>query len=148
MAAASDTERTGPLMHLVVTVPKTRWAEWLDEGDLACDGDQCEAGMLPPWSGDYEYGYNVGHRRPPIVVGERLYIVAYGRLRGYSPVVGIEQTLRFGGRSHGNWAIVRRGAAVAVTVPWEVQGFRGYRFRTWHDDDEIPFPDWKTKGVA
>jgi hypothetical protein len=139
---------------VVVTVPKALWSEWLGEGDLAYsehlpEGPYGAVVLNPPrpWEGFNEYGFNVGHRRPAIERGERLYIVSHGRLRGYSPVVGVEQTLRFGGRNHGNWAIVRRGDAVAVTVPWEMRGFQGYHYRTWAYNDEVPFPNWRTEGV-
>lgn len=33
---------------------------------------------------------------------------------------------------------------MACTIPAPVTGFRGWRYRWWSRDDEIPFPDWRT----
>ena len=114
------------MMDVVVTVPKDRWGEWLAEGDLA--------GQRGPGE---EYGFYIGGRRPAIQAGERVYIVAHGRLRGHAPLV------------HQDWwdmasgALIRKGGAVAVTIPGPVRGFRGWRYRWWPREDEIPFPDWQ-----
>jgi hypothetical protein len=134
---------------LVVTVPKAMWWEWLSEGDLAAATGY---GDPAAWEGKYEYGFNVGTRRPPAIAeGERVYIVAHGRLRGWAPLAYVaeppEPEERFGGR-RGGYALVRRGGAVACTIPVEIRGFRGVRVRWWNRDAEIPFPDWRRAGVA
>lgn len=118
------------MSDLVVTVPKNIWADWLDEGDCAGDSPTGE-----------EWGFFLGGAKPPINPGERLYIVAWGLLRGYAPVTRVIRT------EHG-WGIGRRGGAVAVTIDCPIQGFRGWRNTWWDRSDERPFPDWKTKGVG
>jgi len=118
------------MADLVVTVPQAFWQDWIAEGDAAGE----------PESGE-DWGFFLGGSRPPIQPGDRLYIVAWRRLRGYAPVVGVEQTSR-------GWGICRRGGAVAVTVPYEILGFRGWRYRDWDRSIELPFPDWQTAGVG
>lgn len=135
------------MSDVVVTVPKRLWGEWLDEGDLAYADDS----MRPAtWCGAFEYGFNVGPRPPAISPGERVYVVAHGRLRGWAPhsyiAVPPEPERRFGGRP-GSFALVRHGAAVACTIPDPIRGFQGYRYRWWDRSVEIPFPDWRTAGV-
>lgn len=125
-------------MDVVMTIPKGRWKEWLSEGDLA-------TGSMTPaeWEETNEYGLTFGRggRLPKIEVGERVYIVAHGRLRGFSPLVGIGRGERFGGRLGSN-ALIRRGGAVAVTIDEEIRGFQGFRYRWWNRVKEYPFPDW------
>lgn len=109
-------------MDLVGTCPKDFWEEWIAEGDAAGE----------PYTG-HEYGWYTGHslvRR--IGPGERFYVVAHGRLRGYAPVVRVERG-----------CIIRRGMAVAVTIDEHIPGFRGLRERWWPREDERPFPDWR-----
>lgn len=118
------------MSDLVVTVPKDVWAYWIQEGD--------PAGSTP--SGE-EWAYFVGGAKPKIEVGERLYIVAWGKLRGYAPVTRIIK------REGRGWGICRKGGAVAVTIPEEVPGFRGHRVRWWKTKDEVPFPNWRTAGI-
>lgn len=140
------------MSDVVVTVPMDRWAEWLEEGDLAHSGEL--AGQLSDWQGEHEYGFLVGRGRPNIKPGERVYIVAHGHLRGYSPLVRIGDGRRFGG-PRGSLALIRRGRARAVTVlpagrfsvPARINGFQGYRYRWWERSEEIPFPEWRTAGV-
>ena len=131
------------MTDVVVTCPKGLWTEWLEEGDLAgIDGEPL------PWDGEYEYGFNLYGRAPSIEPGERVYIVAHGRLRGYAPLVAVEpHSWRFGGTGDG-YALVRRGDAVAVTLATPVRGFQGFRYRWWAREDEIPFPAWRTEGVS
>lgn len=117
-------------MDLVVTVPKQIWRAWIAEGDAAGEPDSGE-----------EWGYYLGGARPPVEPGERLYVVAHGLLRGYANVTRVV-------RHEGSWVICRRGGAVAVTIPATIPGFRGYRRRWWKVEDEVDFPDWKTRGVA
>jgi hypothetical protein len=134
------------MSDVVVTVPKRLWAEWLEEGDLAYADDSMHAAG---WAGDFEYGFVIGARPVPrIEPGERVYIVAHGHVRGYAPLSHIEPSaVRFGG-GPGRWALVRRGAAVACTIPEPVRGFQGWRYRWWKRADELPFPDWRTLGVT
>lgn len=116
-------------MDVVVTVPRDRWLDWLAEGDLP--------GM--PWTGLDSY-FRVP-RRPDIQRGERVYIVAHGRVRGYAPLVKITE-------HDETWAplpspavcLVRRDGAVAVTIFHRVQGFQGFRYRWWRREQERPWP--------
>jgi hypothetical protein len=119
------------MTDLVVTVPKGMWREWIAEGDPAG----------APESGT-EWAFFVGYNRPPIEPGERLYIVAWGRLRGYAPVT------RIGRMESGAYGICRRGGAVAITIPEYIAGFRGWREPWWDRAVERPFPDWRNAGVA
>lgn len=125
-------------MDVVMTVPKGRWAEWVEEGDLA-------TGSMTPaqWEEINEYGMTFGRggRIPKIEPGELVYIVAHGKLRGYSPLVKIGKGERFGGRIGSN-ALIRRGGAVAVTIDEEIRGFQGFRYRWWDRAREYPFPNW------
>lgn len=133
------------MADVVVTVPKRLWAEWLSEGDLADGGAQ-----PAPWEELAEYGFNLGPGLavPDINPGERVYVVAHGRLRGYSPLVDVERdSTRFGGRP-GTTALVRHGGAVASTIAETVRGFQGWRYRWWDRAAEIPFPDWREAGVG
>lgn len=121
------------MSDVVVTVPKDRWADWIDEGDLPGDpwgkGDAGLAG----W-----YDFYLGGPLPQINPGERVYIVAHGRLRGYAPLVRVDR---------GERSLVRQGGAVALTIPEPILGFRGWRYCWWDRSQEIPFPDWQTEGV-
>lgn len=114
------------MADLVVTVPRDLWTDWIDEGDAVGE----------PETGE-EWGFFVGHRKPPIGPGDRLYIVAHDRLRGYAPVTRLAEI-------EGRWAIGRQGGAVAVTIDERIKGFRGYHKRWWSREDERPFPDWRT----
>ena len=113
------------MSDVVVTVPKWFWPEWIAEGDAVGE----------PESGE-EWGFFLGGSRPDAGPGDRCYIVAHGKLRGFAPIVRVAQTER-------GWAICRRGGAVAVTLPEPVPGFRGWRRRWWTRDVEVPFPDWR-----
>lgn len=117
------------MSHLVVTVPKALWTDWIEEGDAAGEPDTGE-----------EWGFYLGGARPPIEPGERLYIVAHGMLRGYAPITRVA-------RAEAQWVICRRGGAVAVTIDEPIVGFRGWRRCWWAPELEKPFPDWKTCGV-
>jgi hypothetical protein len=114
-------------MDLIVTVPKKLWEFWIDEGDAV---------GAPP-SGE-EWGFRVGAHKPPIYPGEKLYIIAWGKLRGYAPITRVAWN-----EYEQRWMICRRGNAVAVTIPEEITGFRGYRKRWWDKKIEFPFPDWR-----
>lgn len=120
------------MADLVVTVPKHFWFEWIAEGDAAGD---------PPTG--TEWAFWLAKARPSIEPGERLYVVSWGRLRGYAPVTRIGQdpaSLR--------WAICREGRAVDCTLQGRrIDGFRGARKRWWDRSEEIPFLSWKTAGI-
>lgn len=113
------------MADLVVTVPKWFWEEWIKEGD--------PAGV--PQSG-IEWSYTVSSK-PPILPGERLYIVAHDKLRGYAPVTKVV-FFQF------KWHIIRKGGAVAMTIDEKIPGFRGFRKVWWKREQEKPFKDWKT----
>lgn len=117
------------MSDLVVTVPKWFWPEWIDEGDAVGE----------PATG-LEWDFYLGGGRPPIEPGERVYVVAHGRLRGYAPLVRVERTDR-------GWSLVRHAGAAAVTTPEVIRGFRGWRVAWWNRADEVAFPAWKTEGV-
>jgi hypothetical protein len=118
-------------MDVVVTVPKGIWEDWLDEGDLPGD----------PETGE-EWGFSTWGTKPDISPGERVYVVAHGRIRGYAPLSRLEWEPVRG--ALGRLALGRKGGAVAVTIPETVRGFRGWRARWWDRALEIPFPEWKT----
>lgn len=113
-------------MDVVVTVPKAEWNEWIGEGDLPGDADFGN-----------QYGFRVYGSEPDIDYGDRVYIVAHGKLRGWAPLTYLE--------SHGPgcWEFVREGGAVACTIDAPIRGFRGWRYRWWKREDEKPFPDWR-----
>lgn len=113
------------MSDLVVTVPKGRWNEWIEEGDLPGE----------TWDATYEYSFFV-FQRPDILPGERVYIAAHGLIRGYAPLVRVDRTMS-------GYALVRHGGAVAVTIPDAVRGFQGFRNRWWDRSIEIPFPNWR-----
>jgi hypothetical protein len=114
------------MSDLVVTVPMGFWPDWIREGDAAGE----------PETGE-EWGFFLGGAKPDIGPGDRLYIVARGLVRGYAPVTRLV-------RHEGQWVICRRGGAVAVTIPEQVTGFRGWRRRWWERGAEMPFPGWRT----
>ena len=118
------------MADVVVTVPKRFWAEWLDEGDLPGDEDLGEL-----------YDFYLWGAPPAILPGERVYIVAHGRLRGYAPLVEIGRGV------NGGYSLVRGGGAVACTIDEPIRGFRGWQYVWWDRADEKPFPDWQTAGV-
>lgn len=111
------------MSDVVVTVPQRLWSEWLEEGDLPGE----------PWSGN-EYDFYLGGRYlPRIYPGQRVYIVAHGRLRGYSPLVRIDRL------DPRHFSLVRRGRAVAVTIDKPIRGFQGWRYRFWEESVERPY---------
>ena len=120
------------MSDVVVTVPKRLWADWLAEGDL------------PGQDAEYESHFWVWSRVPFVKPGDRVYIVAHGRLRGYAPLVRQEQICKLNGRMG---CLVREGGAVAVTIDEPIRGFQGVRKVWWSRDQERPFPDWQTAGV-
>lgn len=118
-------------MDVVVTVPKGMWWRWIEEGDLP---DSPEP--------DTESHFWSGGRSPfHLTRGDRVYIVAHGKLRGYALLE------RFEGRCQlrpDRMCFVRRGGtAVPVTIDQEIKGFQGWRYRWWERGDERPCPDWQ-----
>lgn len=114
------------MVDLVGTCPKDEWDDWLFEGDNAGDSG---AGQEYEWCS----GHSLARMIEP---GDRFYIVAHGKLRGYALVTRVQ-----GG------CIIRRGNAVACTLGEGIKGFRGLRRRWWARSEECPFPDWKTVGT-
>ena len=114
---------------LVGTCPKDFWEEWIAEGDAASDKADI---VFPSITGEDWHWYTNHSLIRSIKPGDRFYVVAHGKLRGWAPVTEVTAG-----------AIVRRGGAVACTIPEPIPGFRGLRVRWWKREDEVPFPDWK-----
>ena len=115
------------MADVVVTVPKSFGLDtWIAEGDPAGE----------PWSGEL-WAFYIGGARPNISPAERVYVVNNGRLRGYAPLVRLDWD---GSRG----ALIRGGGAVAVTIQQYIQGFQGWRYRWWKQEDEYPFENWKS----
>ena len=114
------------MSDVVVTVPKRLWLEWIAEGDLPGDDP----------TGD-EYAFWLGGSPPAIAAGERVYIVAHGKLRGYAPLTRIIS-------SGSGFGLCRAGNAVACTIDEPISGFRGFRYVWWGREAERPFPDWRS----
>ena len=120
-------------MDLVATVPKTRWDDWLAEGD--CAGTPT-TGAVYAWV-----------TSSPVArycrTGDRLYIVAHGKLRGWAVIGQVERFILALPRP-AQYEINRAGGAVACTIPTAIPGFPGLRKRWWDRKLEVPFPDWRT----
>ena len=117
------------MTDFVGTCPKDFWMEWLREGDVA--GTE-ESGQ--------EYYWRTRHPLAEQVhPGDRLYIVANGKLRGYAPIVSVQ----FDPQKR-TWWLVRKGGAVACTVDEYIRGFQGLRKRWWLRSREKPFENWMT----
>lgn len=125
-------------MDVVITVPqdfthpsapgRSGYAAWTAEGDAP--GTE--------WSGK-EWAFPVGNRAPDMKIGERVYVVCQGKLRGYAPLLRLDH----GPHPHTGrlcWFLVRGGGAVACTLPGRVAGFRGWRYRWWDRADEVTPP--------
>jgi hypothetical protein len=113
---------------VVVCVPMGQWESWIAEGDLPGEEAQYESHF---WL-----------RAAPALIwpGDRVYIVAHGKLRGYAPLVRIEQRCQL---NPARSCLVRDGGSVAVTISGTIRGFQGARYRWWDRADEVPFPDWQ-----
>lgn len=114
------------MSDVVVTVPKALWSDWIAEGDLPGEKPQYESHF---WLNEL----------PDIKPGERVYVVAHGRLRGYAPLVRTEDCCRLRPTRS---CLLREGGAQAVTIDEPIRGFQGFRYRWWNRSDEVPFPDW------
>lgn len=135
------------MADVVVTVPKNQWTHWLEEGDLALP--LATPDRPTGWRGENEYGFVVPSR-PQIEPGERVYVVAFNRVRGYAPLVRIDENIvkfgyerRWGPRRDNRVALVRRGGAVPMTIAQGVVGFQGFRYRWWDLEDEFQMRDWE-----
>jgi hypothetical protein len=116
------------MVDLVGTCPKAFWLEWIAEGDPAGE----------PWSGKEWSWYTGHHLITKIEPGDRFYVVAHGKLRGWAPVTRIRRPLM---RKVG--AICREGNGVACTIEEAIPGFRGLRVRWWDRNREKPFYSWR-----
>jgi hypothetical protein len=113
---------------VVVTVPKRLWEGWILEGDSAGE---------PPTGEEWGfYTGNAGNGRPGVEPGDRVYVVAHGRIRGYAPLTRLVL-------QPGRIVFCRAAGAVAVTIPDPVRGFQGWRYRWWDRSIEVPFPEWR-----
>lgn len=128
-------------MDVMVTIAQGIWLGWLCEGTLPGESSPEEWALF--------YGSGRGGRRPTaptnLFPGDRVYVAAYGLIRGYAPLIRIERT-------PAGYALVRAGGAVACTpwkedVPLRVPPFQGVRYRTWPRETERAFPDWMTLGL-
>jgi hypothetical protein len=134
-----------------IVVPIGRWKEWLAMGD--------HAGQ--PWSGR-EHALML-RALPDIEPGERVYIAHGGIVRGYAPLIRIEQGFYEGSlRTY----LIRGGGARAMSpmcsMPsrcfcqdggtWLAPHARrfgkmgGFQYRSWDYLDEWLLGDWKTIG--
>ncbi|KKM63649.1 hypothetical protein LCGC14_1509350 [marine sediment metagenome] len=116
------------MADVVVTVPKAMWREWIEEGDL------------PGEEARYDSHFWLGGNLPRIAPGERVYIVAHGKLRGFAPLVRVERSCEL---RPSVGCLLRQGAAEAVTITEPIRGFQGFRYRWWSREDERPFPNWQ-----
>ena len=112
-------------------MPQDIWDEWLEEGDCAGDPDTGTGYSWLTRSGLATY----------IKPGDRFYIVAHGKLRGYAIVDRVERNFY---DDIFYWEIIRGGGAVACTIASPIRGFQGLRKRWWPKYVETPFKDWKT----
>lgn len=128
------------MTDVVVTVPAKEWEAWVLEGELAPTGLELGAGN--PMHPDLDFGFKVPRRPAQLVRGDRVYIVAHGRLRGYAPLVAVEMGMTAKWGFQGGWMLVRKGGAVACTIVSPISGFRGFRYRWWDRAQERDYPDW------
>ncbi len=120
------------MSDVVVTVPMGMWDEWIMEGDVP--GSTAPSPLEP---GDAWTFYISPLRLPKIAPGERVYIVAHGKLRGYAALTQLFHDID-------GAALCREGGAVAVTINTPIRGFQGWRYRWWDRSMERPFPEWRT----
>ncbi len=151
---AGPQDTTGLPVHLTGNGRKVfDYNGWNGEDALAIGTEY--AGHLYGWESGYihaegdavgepptgtEWAFWLGGGKPQIEVGERVYVVSHGRLRGYAPLTRLMRTER-------GWGLCREAGAVAVTIVGDCPGFRGYRKRWWPREVERPYPEWKTDQV-
>lgn len=124
------------MSDIAVTVPKNfthpscpgkrGMAAWLAEGDQPGE----------PWSGTL-WEFTTWGTTPRIDIGDRVYVVCENRLVGYSPLVRLECDMAYG-KGLGHIGLIRGGGAVACTIPTPIRGFRGWRYRWWNREAEVP----------
>lgn len=117
------------MTDLVGVCPQWFWKEWIAEGDAADGG---------PWTGEEWSWFTRSRTAQKAQPGDRFYVVAHGRLRGYAPVVRVDWISELQ-----TFGIIRHGGGVAVTIKRAVPSFRGIRHRWWDREDEEPFPHWR-----
>lgn len=117
------------MTDVVVTVPRGMWDVWLAEGDLPGH----------PWSQMRSHFWIPPQTLPDIKRGERVYIVAHGKLRGYAPLVAVEPMCAM---RADRACLMRYGDAAAVTIAQPIRGFQGWRYRFWDRSVERPFPEF------
>ncbi len=121
------------MTDLVGTCPKDFWLEWIAEGDAAG----------APSSGE-EWGWYTHHGLArEIRPGERFYVVAHGRLRGWAAVTRVKYSTD--GRPV---CICRQGGAVAITIDEPVTGISRAAPALVAARHRAPVPDWKTAGIG
>ena len=121
------------MSDIVVTVPQKLWADWILEGDAVGEPETGEEwGFFFSTRPMIHLGVPGGF--PVVRPGDRVYVVAFGLVRGYAPLTRMQRNPP---------AFGRKGGAVAVTIPERVQGFPGWKYRWWDRAIEIPFPDWR-----
>jgi hypothetical protein len=118
------------MVDLVGTCPKDFWREWLAEGDCA---GELATGEHYSWFTRHEALAKLAR------IGDRFYVVAHGRLRGWALIAAVVSPPW----QAEEWQIVRCGGAVACTIDKHIPGFRGLRKRWWPREAEVPFPDWR-----
>jgi hypothetical protein len=114
------------MADVVITCPKSFWSQWIAEGDAAGE---------PPTGEEWIFFLNA---LPDINPGERVYVVAHGKLRGYAPLIRVKEHSR-----DQQGGLIRGSGAVAMTLDEPIKGFQGFRYRWWDRSLERPFPDWK-----
>lgn len=117
-------------MDVCVTVPKGLWTAWIEEGQLPGE----------PFDGATYHFWIPQRPLPDILPGERVYIVAHGKLRGYAPLERLEEHCKL---TTFRACLMRIHGAKAVTIDEPISGFQGWRYRFWDRADEKPFPDWR-----
>ncbi len=122
------------MADLVGTCPKDFWEDWIAEGDAAGD---------PPTGQEWGW-YTRHHLAASIKPGDRFYVVAHGKLRGWAPVTRLDDRSFV---EHG-FVICREANAIACTIPEVIPGFRGLRLRWWDRAIEEPFPNWKDRNAG
>lgn len=134
MAEQTDYVVTVPINFTHECAPGKKGLDaWIAEGDAAGD----------PETGQ-KWWFTTYGVLPVFQAGCRLYIVCEDRIRGYAPIQDIMHDTERVRNGKAPLAFVRKGGAVAVTIPERVRGFRGYRLRWWDRAEEVDFPDWQT----